>query len=141
VSAKNLAVGLTACALFFDFSNDGTNWVLMEQIATNLQWAVKTYDLGSFVSLNASVQVRFVVTDNPNNSVTEAAIDEFQVYSVECVQAPACPSDLNGDGTTNAADLSTLLNSWGTAKADLNADGTTNAADLSLLLNGWGPCQ
>jgi len=124
-----------------EVSNDGTNWILMEQIATNQQWAVKTYSLGSFVALNATVRVRFVVTDNPNNSVTEAAIDEFQVVAVECVQAPACPSDLNGDGTTNAADLSTLLNSWGTAKADLNGDGTTNAADLSSLLNGWGPCQ
>ncbi|MFM7052727.1 MAG: hypothetical protein ACKOYN_11455, partial [Planctomycetota bacterium] len=124
-----------------EVSNDNTNWVLMEQIATNQSWAVKTYSLGSFVSLNATVRVRVVVSDNPNNSVTEAAIDEFVVSAIECVQAPACPADFNSDGFVNAADLSTLLNSWGGAGGDLNADGVTNAADLSALLNAWGACQ
>ncbi len=52
-----------------------------------------------------------------------------------------CATDLNFDGTTNAADLSTLLGGWGTAGGDCNGDGTTNAADISLLLAAWGPCS
>jgi hypothetical protein len=36
--------------------------------------------------------------------------------------------------------LSTLLGSWGTIGGDCNNDGTTNAADLSIMLGSWGPC-
>jgi hypothetical protein len=53
----------------------------------------------------------------------------------------ACPTDLNGDGTTNGADLAALLSGWGTPAGDVNDDGTTNGADLAALLSGWGDCQ
>ena len=57
--------------------------------------------------------------------------------------AVACPSDVNGSGAVDAADLSLLLAAWGTANtdADVNNDGTVNAADLSLLLDTWGACN
>ncbi|MFM1823087.1 MAG: hypothetical protein RI967_1353 [Planctomycetota bacterium] len=56
-------------------------------------------------------------------------------------QASACPSDLDGNGVVNAADLSLLLGSWGTAGVgDLDGNGTVNAADLALLLGAWGGC-
>jgi hypothetical protein len=56
--------------------------------------------------------------------------------------ANPCPSDLNSDGSVNAADLATLLGNWGgSGTGDLNADGTVNAADLAALLGAWGPCQ
>ncbi len=51
-----------------------------------------------------------------------------------------CPTDLDGNGVTDAADLAMLLNAWGTGGIDLNGDGLTDAADLAVLLNGWGPC-
>ena len=51
-----------------------------------------------------------------------------------------CPTDLNGDGATNSADLSTLLNGWGGTSPDLNGDGIVGSADLSVLLNAWGAC-
>ncbi|MFO0828933.1 MAG: hypothetical protein U0572_12400 [Phycisphaerales bacterium] len=55
-------------------------------------------------------------------------------------QAP-CPTDLNGDGTTNGADLAMVLGGWGSSGvSDLDGDGTTNGADLAILLGGWGPC-
>lgn len=46
--------------------------------------------------------------------------------------------DLNGDGVVSSADLSILLNAWGTPDADLNGDGTTGSQDLAILLNNWG---
>ncbi len=54
--------------------------------------------------------------------------------------APACPTDINGDGSTGSQDLSILLNGWGTASPDLNGDGVVGSADLSIMLNGWGAC-
>lgn len=60
--------------------------------------------------------------------------------------APACPADLNGDGSVNGQDLGILLGAWGTCAdplscpADLNADGAVNGQDLGILLGSWGPC-
>jgi hypothetical protein len=53
----------------------------------------------------------------------------------------ACPGDFDGDGFITAADLSTLLGSWGGPGGDIDGDGTTTAADLSALLGAWGACQ
>jgi len=61
--------------------------------------------------------------------------------NVVCAPVTPCPDDLNEDGTVDGADLSTLLNFWGTSSADINGDGTTDGADLASLLNSWGPCQ
>jgi hypothetical protein len=56
-------------------------------------------------------------------------------------QAPACPTDLNGDGQTDGADLAIMLGSWGgSGPADVNASGSVNGADLAILLGAWGPC-
>lgn len=55
-----------------------------------------------------------------------------------------CPTDLNGDGATNASDLALLLGAWGPQPdhpADFNNDGVVNASDLALLLGAWGPCM
>ncbi|MHC4976226.1 MAG: hypothetical protein ACYTF7_06430 [Planctomycetota bacterium] len=50
------------------------------------------------------------------------------------------PSDLNGDGSTNGADLGLLLANWGNpGSTDLDGDGTTDGADLGLLLAAWSP--
>ncbi len=60
--------------------------------------------------------------------------------SISCAPQLPCDADLDLDGAVTAADLSSVLNAWGTALADINSDGTTDASDLALLLNAWGPC-
>lgn len=61
-----------------------------------------------------------------------------------CPTAP-CPADLNSDGAVNAADLSTVLASWGacgkSCPADIDSNGMVDAADLSAVLAAWGACQ
>ena len=51
-----------------------------------------------------------------------------------------CPTDLDGDGFTSAADLAALLAAWNTGLVDFNGDGATTARDLAILLAAWGPC-
>jgi hypothetical protein len=122
-----------------EVSNGGA-WVLMEEISANLQWVTKTYDLGSYVTLNSTVRVRVIATDNPNNSITEAGLDDLVISVTECVSAPSCPSDLDGDGTVAAGDLATLLGGWGGSSYDLDGDGTVGASDLAVVLSSWGAC-
>jgi hypothetical protein len=120
--------------------SNGGPWRLLEDIRQNVQWATKTYDLGASVTLNSTVSVRFVVSDNPNNSVTEAGVDDFVITIGECQAAPACPGDFNNDGVVGGSDLASLLGGWGTAKFDLDGDGTVGGADLAALLGAWGAC-
>ncbi|MBM4110913.1 MAG: hypothetical protein FJ254_06085 [Phycisphaerae bacterium] len=60
------------------------------------------------------------------------------VYS--CVEAPQCPSDLNGDGIVDGGDLGMLLGGWGTATGDLDNNGVVDGADLGIMLGAWGAC-
>ena len=82
---------------------------------------------------------------DPNNICADAAFvaqtgTSQWIVNLGMVSAPACPTDVNGDGITGSADLSVLLNGWGTASPDLNGDGIVGSADLSVMLNGWGAC-
>jgi hypothetical protein len=56
---------------------------------------------------------------------------------------PTCPTDLDGNGFTDGADLASLLGSWGTCSgcgADIDGNGLVDGADLASLLGGWGAC-
>ena len=59
-------------------------------------------------------------------------------------RARRCPTDTNGDGDTDAADLAVLLGSWGPVDAgeclDNDTSGSIDAFDLAVLLGNWGPC-
>ncbi len=56
-----------------------------------------------------------------------------------------CPADLNRNGAVEGADLSILLNAWGTAgqgdfDCDFDNDGIVSGIDLETILGAWGPC-
>jgi hypothetical protein len=58
-------------------------------------------------------------------------------------RVPTCPTDLNGDGATNTADLVLFLGAFGQTVVpfsitDLNGDGAVNTADLVLFLGAFG---
>jgi hypothetical protein len=56
--------------------------------------------------------------------------------------APACPADLDDNGTVDGADLGILLGNWGgPGVGDIDGNGTTDGADLGTLLGAWGPCE
>jgi hypothetical protein len=62
------------------------------------------------------------------------------------VVAPSCVGDINGDGSTNAADFVILAGNFGTmvmphnTGGDLNGDGLVNASDFVILAGDFG-CQ
>lgn len=80
---------------------------------------------------------RATLNDSPGTVTARSFIIEF-----ESAENP-CPSDLNGDGTTNGEDFGLLLVQWGACDgcpADLNGDGVVEGPDVGLLLVGWGAC-
>ena len=66
-------------------SGDGTNWVLVESLnGDNNQWTLNQFRVGDFITPTATVQVRFRASDNPNNSIAEAALDVFKAETFNC---------------------------------------------------------
>ncbi len=102
---------------------------------------------------SAAFMVGGIIVGSTPTGLFEGLIDDVQVYNralfpceIESMYAapgsiaPGSPSDLNGDGEVDGADLGLLLSGWSTPGADLNGDGTTDGADLGLLLSDWGSC-
>jgi hypothetical protein len=86
------------------------------------------------------VRIRFSISDSPDNSVTEAGIDEFSFQVAVCEHT--CTGDMNGDSFVDGADLGAMLGQWGTqGSADFNGDGLVDGNDLGVLLAAWGPCN
>lgn len=131
--------------LFTRVSNDdGATWVEVSVVtASSSIWQNQTFRVSDFVTPTATVRVRFVVADSPNNSTTEAGIDNFQIEEILC--SLPCPADLTGDGLIDGVDLATVLGAWGTTgtpgfPSDINVDGVVDGADLAIVLGSWGDC-
>lgn len=65
-------------------NNNGASWVTVETLtgATNNNWGKKSFRVSQFVAPTSQVKVRFRATDNPNDSVTEAGVDNFNVRKI-----------------------------------------------------------
>ncbi len=94
-------------------------------------------------TLEDSQDFYFVYRWEPNTGDVAAAEAEQQVaiqWVRDNILSDPCPTDFDGDGSTDANDLAVLLAAWGDAGADLDGDGVTNASDLAVLLAAWGAC-
>jgi len=81
-------------------------------------------------------------------AIYQRALSQPEVDAHFCAASAAprncCPSDLNGDGNINGADISAVLSFWGPnpvfPAADIDGDGVVGGADLAAILSSWGPC-
>ncbi len=121
-------------------SNNGSTWVVARTY-TGLQggWNYGTVSVGAFLTPTATVRVRFRVADNPNNSITESAIDDVCVSVLGPVSCPPpsvyCTAKVNSLGCTPSIAFS------GTPSASAAAPFTVSASQLlnqktSLLFYG-----
>ena len=64
-----------------EISNDnGITWKDVYSTYNSLVgWTPVSFDVTQFVTLSSRIRVRFGAQDNPNNSVTEAGVDDFKV--------------------------------------------------------------
>jgi hypothetical protein len=120
-------------------ADDGATWAVIDTVSSYPVPNAWTRRSVALPALSPAVRIRFSISDTPDNSITEAGIDDFNLTVSTCV-AP-CQGDFDGNDVVNGADLGVLLAQWGsTGSADLNGDGTVNGADLGTLLSKWGTC-
>ncbi|NNF44047.1 MAG: choice-of-anchor B family protein [Phycisphaerales bacterium] len=123
-------------------SDDGGSWTLVDSFPDFSGWKVSTHRIADFVTPTSTFRIRFSATDNPNNSVTEAAIDALEIFSFVCEDD--VPGDTDGDGDVDFADLLTTLSSWGPCPpppadcpADFDGSGVVDFVDLLTVLSNW----
>lgn len=90
--------------LVVEISNDdGATWVLIESVPHTEGWVEREIRVTDYIALTSQAKLRFSVKDNPNNSITEAAVDAVYVYEESCVSLRM--GDLNCDGIVDSADI------------------------------------
>jgi hypothetical protein len=70
-----------------DVTSDGVNWVSLEHTnVSDESWVPMSFELGDFVSLTATVQIRFIASDEGVNSLMEAAVDDVLLNAQWSIQ-------------------------------------------------------
>ena len=115
-------------------SDGGVEWVHLETTGPTVPWDHVEFDLGDFIELTDAVRVRFLVSDNPNDSQTEAGIDAFEIVGLLCA---GCRADLTGDGSLDFFDFLAFQNLFaaGDPRADFTGDGVLDFFDFLAFQN------
>jgi hypothetical protein len=125
-------------------NNGGATWVTVTSLTTSgtgSAWEDVGFTVSNWVAPTATVNVRFSTTDNPNNSVTEAGVDNLQVEQTVCGEP--CPEDIDGDAIIGLGDLLLVLAAWGPCvdcPEDISGDGIVDFEELLAILSEWGDC-
>ena len=117
----------------------GATWVVIDTVSSYPVPNAWTRRSVALPALSAAVRIRFSISDTPDNSITEAGVDDFSLQVAICEHT--CVGDTNADGYVDGSDLGSLLGQWGTqGSCDFNGDGLVDGNDLGMMLGAWGPC-
>src|SRR5690606_8512350 len=72
------------------------------------EWQVESLFVRSTFATPGLLRVRFVASDNPNDSRTEAAVDAVKFLDVQCGMT-CTRGDANGDGYIDGRDVSAFI--------------------------------
>ncbi|HZL99295.1 MAG TPA: M12 family metallo-peptidase, partial [Planctomycetota bacterium] len=126
-----------------DISNDGAAWVNVETVGpagegTGGLWFRHELLVSDFVAPGPGVQLRFVASDEDGGSLVEAAIDELEVFRVECGAHCQAQLGFGGPGTSSLSVCGGNLSS-GTS-ATLSLTGATPGGTAFLFAGlSFGP--
>ncbi len=134
-------------------TNGGITYSTFESIPDTAGWVVSRRKISDVVPITASMRFRFSVSDNPNNSRTEAAIDAFSIIDYVCDSVTCSKGDVNNDGLVDGNDVpgfaATLLGASGPGTqpfcaTDMDGDGVLELTDdvnsfVGCLVDGVCP--
>jgi hypothetical protein len=133
--------------LTVELSRDGgQTWAMAEEVAPSQTWVVHTFKLGDFPQLTGqTLRLRFTTADLTNDSLTEAAIDEFRVRGLSCT---SLRGDADGDEDVDGLDYAAGAACWSgpgvqglsevCAGFDFDLDADADLADFRSLQNTFG---
>ncbi len=128
-------------------SDDGATWTPAATIAHQPSWQPTTIQIADFVAPTSTVRVRFLTVDDPNNSVTEALIDDVTITQLGCATG-VLRGDANCDGSVDFFDIDPFVLALFDPAAylaafpncdldhcDANADGDVNFFDIDPFVD------
>ncbi len=117
-------------------NNSGTTWVLVNSTANTGGWEYVTFSVEDYVTPTGTMRLRFTTSDNPNNSVVEAAIDTLTVSTVQCDQ---CLPDCETDGDLDVFDFLCFQGKFAQQDpyADFEGDGDWDIFDFLAYQNAY----
>ena len=90
-----------------EINNGLTGWVAVQETnGTGGTWEAASFRVSDFVAPTANVQIRFVTADVPNNSVTEAGIDNLRLTQLicdSCIDASDCDDGIACNGVESCS--------------------------------------
>ncbi|HED66889.1 MAG TPA: hypothetical protein ENJ09_15205 [Planctomycetes bacterium] len=136
------SVADAAHGLKVQVSNDnGSSWTTVKTISGKSGgWTPHTFRVSDYVSPSAQVKVRFRISDNPNNAITEGGVDNFRA---ELLCSPAASSTFrNGTGINASCYFATapvLGEQWDATVTHSGHPGATFTAVEVYAAAGTGP--
>jgi choice-of-anchor B domain-containing protein len=118
--------------------DDGASWVTLETTtATNNTWLLRTFALGTLVSLTDQMRLQFVASDLGGGSVVEAGVDDILITEAGVY------GDFNDDNAVTSSDIIADVNyifKGGAApnpltRSDADGNCVSTAADIIALVN------
>lgn len=91
-------------------NNDGASYIpLMAQNFGDGGWETRAFRVEDFITPSSTMRVRFTVSDNPNDSVTESAVDAFRAVRLSCEEPPVLPRLFLLPNPTEAGESATVF--------------------------------
>lgn len=91
-------------------NNNGASYTtLFAQNSGAGGWATRSFRVDDFVTPTNTMRVRFTVSDNPNDSVTESAVDAFRAVRLNCTPPPVLPRLFLNPDPTIAGETATVF--------------------------------
>lgn len=103
--------GGTPDQLVVELSRDGgESWATIETVEAAGVWEINRFRLSEFPEVvGDQLRVRFSTADLPNDSLTEAGVDDFRVHAIRC---SIVHGDGNDDGFIDGTDFALMLGCW-----------------------------
>ena len=117
-------------------NNGGAGWVTVETLGTTPGWLPRTLRVRDVFPNPNQVAMRFSTQDQPNNSVTEAAMDAFKITDLVCT--PASFTTLGSGCTSGASAPALQLVSLPTIGGTLQLQVTGLGAGVPVMFAGLG---
>jgi hypothetical protein len=127
-------------------NNNGSSWTTVETVGPNGPetvggWYLHQFRIADFVPVTSQMKMRFIAEDAGVDSEIEAAIDDVEVFYVDCTGPTQtyCAAKINSQGCTPAiSSVGTASASGSTGAFLVNASNVINQKS-GLLFYGFAP--
>ncbi|GJM18251.1 MAG: hypothetical protein DHS20C14_04640 [Phycisphaeraceae bacterium] len=126
--------------LTIEFSdNGGSSWTTVDSVVglASTGWVEQSITVADHVALTSQFRARFSCSDNPNDSVTEAAIDAFRVLDLVCGASGCTFADCDANGVLNVDDIDCFVAAFlgsDLVAGDCDGNGVLNVDDVDCFV-------